>query len=787
MIKQINTFVLMRPVITIILMLMIVVSAASGLKNTRIISDFEVFFSDKNPELKAYRLLQDTYSKSDNLFFIISPHNKQVFSQEAMLAIEALTQKSWLLPYANRVNSLTNYQHTQANEDDLLVGDLIPDAQLVTPEELLVAKAIALAEPTLVNKLIRPVADVTGVNVTVQLPGVAKHKEIPETVAAARLLKAEIEKEYPVDIRITGRVMNNTAFREFAIQDLKELVPFALILALICVAAYIYSASGSLVTMLSATTAVIVIIFASILTALGIGIWLGMGVSPPVANAPTIILTLAIADSIHILVSFFQQLRLGHSRVEAMKESVRLNFQPVFITSITTVVGFLSLNFSDSPPFHDLGNIVAMGVIAAWIFSIVLLPALMMVLPLNINKRQDNDSSSAMEKVAGWVINKRISILFVSFVVIVTSLSFLPQNKINDVWAEYFHESTWPRSNGDYMRANLTSTNTLEFNLSSGEEGGVSEPEYLQKIEEFSNWLKQKDRVIHVFTFSDVMKRLNKNMHGDEASWYKLPDERNLAAQYLLLYELSLPYGLDTTNQISMDKSATRVVATLKTSSSEDVLALQQSAMNWLSANAPEAMFDRGASSDIMFAHIGARNVRSMLLGSFLALLVISIILMIALKSVRFGLLSLIPNLVPAAVAFGIWGAFVGEIGLSLSVVAGMTLGIVVDYTVHFLSKYLRAQRENNLSTEESIRYAFNTVGVALIVTTIILVANFAVLAMSKFALNGDMGIMTAMTIIIALLVDFLLLPAIILSFWKEKGEQSVNDDVSEIICSKAA
>jgi predicted RND superfamily exporter protein len=775
MINHDKRLVLKHPIITIFFMLLIVLVAAMGLKDAKIISDFEVFFGETNPELKAYHALQDTYSKSDNVFFIVTPHNKQVFSKEAMLAVEYITEQSWFLPYANRVNSLTNYQHTQADEDDLLVGDLIENVQDATPKDFARAQQIALSEPTLVNRLIRVKSDVTGVNVTVQLPGEELHKEIPLVVVAARALKIEIEKKYPVDIRITGRIMNKTAFREFAIQDLKTLVPFALLLALICIAAYIYSASGSLVTMISATSSVIIIIFAAILTALGLGIWFGIDISPPVANAPTIILTLAIADSIHILVSFFQQMRLGNSRFDAMKESLRLNAQPVFITSVTTVVGFLSLNFSDSPPFHDLGNVVAMGVVAAWLFSIVLLPALMMIMPLNIYKSQEKDTSAAMSKIANWVINKRIAILVSSVVIITVSLAFLPQNRINDVWAEYFQEGTWPRDNGDYMREHLTSTNTLEFNLSSGIEGGVSEPEYLQTIEDFAQWLRTQSRVMHVFTFSDIMKRLNKNMHADKEEWYRLPKERNLAAQYLLLYELSLPYGLDTANQVNMDKSATRLIVTLKSSATDDVLALQSDSMNWLKNNAPEAMFDRGASSDIMFAHIGARNVRSMLLGSIAALLVISIILMVALKSVRFGLLSLIPNLIPAAVAFGIWGAFVGEIGLSLSIVAGMTLGIVVDYTVHFLSKYLRAQRENNLNTKDSIHYAFNTVGVALLVTTIILVANFSVLAMSSFALNADMGIMTAMTIVIALVVDFLLLPAIILTLWKDKPEPSGN------------
>ena len=152
-----------------------------------------------------------------------------------------------------------------------------------------------------------------------------------------------------------------------------------------------------------------------------------------------------------------------------------------------------------------------------------------------------------------------------------------------------------------------------------------------------------------------------------------------------------------------------------------------------------------------------------MLTGTSIALVLISLILIFALRSLKLGLVSLIPNLAPAAMGFGLWGMLYGQVGLGLSVVIGMTLGIVVDDTVHFLSKYLRARREQGLSSQDAVRYAFHTVGIALFVTTLVLVAGFMVLTQSAFKLNADMGLLTAITIAIALVVDFIFLPPLLM------------------------
>ncbi len=186
---------------------------------------------------------------------------------------------------------------------------------------------------------------------------------------------------------------------------------------------------------------------------------------------------------------------------------------------------------------------------------------------------------------------------------------------------------------------------------------------------------------------------------------------------------------------------------------------------------APE-MYSYGSGLSLVFAFISKRNIDSMLTGITAALVLISFILIAALGSVKYGLLSLIPNLFPAILAIGLWGYIQGQIGLAVAVVAAISLGIVVDDTVHFLTKYLRAKKEKNMSAEDAIRYSFNTVGSAIVITSVALAAGFSVLVLSGFYVNFSMGILTVIAIIFALLTDFLFLPGVILAADKEKKNQ---------------
>ena len=510
------------------------------------------------------------------------------------------------------------------------------------------------------------------------------------------------------------------------------------------------------------TLATTLIMGFSILTGMGLAGWSGILLTPISANAPTIILTLAVADSIHVLVTLFYEMRHGKPKYDAIRESLRVNHQPVFITSVTTAIGFLSLNFSDSPPFRDLGNIVAMGVMSAYIYSVFFLPAIMAVFPLRV-KVVSSSHNGLIDKLSDWVINNRNSLFWSMMIIIIVLSAKIPQIQIDEKFNEYFDTRYQFRGDNDYVIEHLTGFESIEYSLNAADSGGVSNPVYLKKVDEFAQWYRQQPGVIYVGTLTDTMKRLNKNMHGDDEAYYRLPEERDLSAQYLLLYELSLPFGLDLNNQINIDKSSTRFTAILESVSTQHALALEKRAQKWLRENAPPEMASHGASPLIMFSHIAKRNIDSMMIGNTLALLLISAILIAVLRSFKLGLISTVPNLVPMFMTFGLWAWVVGEIGLAVSVVAPVALGIIVDDTVHFLSKFRRARVELGKTTEEAIRYSFHTVGPALFLTSLILVCGFLVLTFSGFRMNVQLGYMTTIAIIFALLADFLFLPTLIM------------------------
>ncbi|MES9941568.1 MAG: MMPL family transporter [Candidatus Thiodiazotropha sp. 6PLUC2] len=753
-------FVLKHKIIVLLLSVAISLLMGSGVQHLRFNNDYRMFFSEENPQLNAFEQLQNTYTKTDNILFVIEPKDGKVFTHETLTAVSELTHEAWQIPYSIRVDSITNFQYTYAEGDDLIVEDLVLNPESLDDNTLAEKQQIATTDPLLVNRLISPSAHTTGVNVTVQLPG-KKLTEVPEAAAKAMDMAKNLEAKYPnIKVHLTGMVMMNNAFPTASQDDMKSLYPVMFAAVSLVLVLMLRSIPG--------TVSTLIIIVLMIIATLGVTGWLGIKMSPPTTTVPIVIMTLAIADCVHILVNFLHFMRDGESKYQAMMESLRINLQPIFLTTLTTMIGFLSLNFSDAPPFRDMGNMAAMGVVLAFLLSITFLPAMMMLLPVKALSG-DTMGSIAMVRFAEFVIRNKKRLLWGMGLLILFLIAQIPNNRLDDQFVKYFDETITFRQATDFATENLTGIYRIEYSLDSKETGGINDPAYLHKVEEFAQWYRQQPDVLHVNSITDIMKRLNRNMHEDNDSWYRLPDQRDLSAQYLLLYEFSLPFGLDLNNQINVKKSATRLTVTLNSISTQQLLKIEEDAQQWLLANAPDLRSD-GASPSVMFAHIGSRNIIAMLKGTTIALVVISFILVIALKSLRIGTISLIPNLVPIGMAFGLWGLTVGEIGLALSIVSGMTLGIVVDDTVHFLSKYLRARREKNLPREDAVRYAFSTVGTALWVTSLVLIVGFGILAFSQFQLNAGMGLLTAITLGLALIADFLFLPPLLIYFGGKKS-----------------
>ncbi len=756
--------------LVLIVSILLFLFAASGARFLSFNNDGRVFFSKDNPQLQALEAIENTYNKLENVFYVVAPNDGDVFTRETLSAIEDLTDKAWKIPYSSRVESITNYQHTEVEEDDLIVRDLVENGLEFSDEDLARVKKIALAEPLLINKTISKTGHVTGVNVNILMPQKGAN-EATEVALFARDIAKQFQEKYPdINLYLTGGVMMDNGFNEASEDDMSTLIPVMFVILLLIVGFSIRSVAGTFGTL--------VVILLSMFTGLGFAGWTGLSLNPASANAPIIILTLSVADSIHLLVTMFQGMRKGKPKNEAIAESVRLNLQPVFLTSATTAIGFMTMNFSDAPPFRDLGNIVAVGIMAAFVYSVLLLPALMAILPVKDKSREDSECKNC-DRLADFVIGKRRALFWVMLAIMIGVSLGTTKIELNDNFVKYFDDRYDFRRATDFTEENLTGFDIIEYSLESGESAGINDPEYLQTVENFANWMREQPKVVHVLTLTDTMKRLNKNMHGDDESYYRIPEKRDLAAQYLLLYEMSLPFGLDLNNIINVDKSATRMIVTLTDTTTMELRATDDRARDWLKANAPAHMFTYGSGISITWAHISERNIHSMLGASFMALALISALLIFALKSFKLGMLSLIPNLAPAFMAFGAWGFLVGRVGLAVSVLVSLTLGIVVDDTVHFLSKYLRGRREGGKSPAEAVRYAFNTVGTALWVTTLALVIGFGILSFSGFKVNSDMGLMTAVTITLALIIDFLFLPTLLMKVEETSDETNKTDYIA--------
>ena len=751
----------------VLLVIAVTVGFAQGMSKLEFSSNYRVFFSDENPELAAFEDLQATYTKNDNILFVIEPAKKEsgaAFTNKTLALVEKLTAEAWKIPYAIRVDSISNFQYTNATGDNLIVSDLVVAAENLSLDELLLRKKIALNEPLLLNNLVTSSGGVTAINVVLQYPEV-NLLEVPEAVSAARDLRDKMETEFSeINIYLTGVSMLNNAFSEVGLHDAGTLTPLMFIVILVM--------SWLILRFFAGTVVIFLVVAFSTVIGMGVAGFFGVKLTPISMSASTVILTLAVADSIHILISLRVLMREGLAKTEAILEAVRLNFMPVTITSITTIVGFLALNFSDSPPFWHLGNITAVGILSAWLLSITLLPAVISLLPVKIRFTEKVEwAQKIMSLLADFVISSYRKILVCVGLLVLTFSGFIPTIDFNDQWVEYFDERVEFRRESDQALKSF-GLYPVEFSVPALNSGGISEPEYLKHLEKFTDFLAAETGVLHVYSITDVMKRLNKNMHGDDEAFYRTPDTRELSAQYLLLYELSLPYGLDLNDRINIDKSATRVTAMLQKASTSETKQFLENSRRWMADNLPEYMQSQPTSAQVMFTYITERNIHNMIFGTIVAILAIAMIMMFALRSFRLGLLSMIPNGLPLLMTFGAWALLFGEVGFSVATVASISLGIIVDDTVHFLSKYVRAKNEKGLSVEESIRYAFSNVGMAIVVNTIILICGFLVLTASAFKMNVDLGLMTIFSILFAIFLDFLLLPALLLIIDKKHTKE---------------
>lgn len=758
MIHSISAFLVRQRLFLFIASLVFAAVMASGLTQITYKADYRVMFSSHNEYLEAFEHLQDTYTKVDNVVFILEPRNGNALSTEAIHAQQWLTERGWLLPYSIRVDSLSNFQHTFADGDELIVENLIPEDFDGSPDALRAVERRVNSEQTIRDHYLSPDGALSVVMVTLELPEdqTKALPELMETEGGVLALEAAFRAAHPdVTLHVTGLATSNYYLGTVAAQDMQVLMPLLLVVALVLVGIMTRSVANSFVTL-------IIVAVAIIATMGGFG-YTGIPLNNVSSVAPVVILTLAVAHCVHLLCYYSLRLREGHDKVTAMQLSLESNLRAIFFTTFTTAVGFLGMTTIDSPPFVQFGCVSSAGIVMAYLFGHTLLPQLAIWLSRPSAQAQQTTRRGPHQVAVDWVIRHPRPVFYSTLLLSAALSAGMLLNDMNDDNVGYFNKEMPVRVAMDLAERHGMGMNFIAYSLDSGSEYGISDPAYLAKVEAFMEWARQQPEVVTASAFTDVLKRLNQTMHGDDPAWYRLPESRELASQYMLMYEMSLPMGMDLNDQTNTDKSSMRVMLGTKMMKAKETLALEQRAQAWMAANIPELQA-HGTGPTIMFAHIGQNSIKSAATGSLVAVTIICLCMIFGFGSIRLGVMALLPNIFPSAIAIGLWGFFSGEVNVAIAVIFTISSGIIVDDTIHLFSKFADGLRKG-LGVNDSIRYSFEHAGQGVLITTVVLSSGFAMLALSDFNINKMLGILVSGTIVIAIIFDILFLPSVLKVF----------------------
>ena len=743
------------------LVLIAVCLLATGLTKLTFNPDLETYFPEGHPAVIRYNEIDDMFIPTDNLIIAVHSNEGTLFNGDSLKVIEELTKKSWTIPYSVRVDSLTNYSYVKSVNDDLIVEPFIEEAEKKSIEFFEKRENLVAGEDIIYKSLISEDKKTSVVSIIVDPPGPNKEDQNSELINyILGFIEPIKESNENLDIRLLGNPYLDYISPRIVKAEMPVVMPLMLLLIFFIVFLMIRSYVAVLATF-------VVILMSLIATFGSIGI-LGNPLNQMVTTIPILIITLALADCIHLFSIYFQNRVKGISSKESMEKSLEMNIQPLFLTTISTCIGFLCLNFIEVAPLRDFGNAVAIGIGFAFIFTIFFIAPIVSFFEVKTASKVTKQTRFSTS-VGSFILKNGNKLIFS-----ITSISFLillciPMNELDENPTQMYAEGfTSFSSDTLWLDEKLSVTFPVNF-LATNEEGQVSDPDFLEILDKFSVWLEEREQVNHVTSLANNMKNLNKSMHGDDPEWKKIPENADLSAQYLFFYEMSLPMGLDLNSSISQDRKSTKISATLKDMSANEFKEFNNEVLGYLRQNNLENMISEPSSFRVIFTYMVEAIVNSLLYGLFIGILLITLIIGLFFRSYLLPTLSIFPNILPIGMGFGLWGLFVGDVGFMVAVGMGSTLGVIVDFTVHFLSKYELARKEFKKSVEESVIYSFETVGFALIIMTVVLALGFSVLNLVTFIPIQDFAKFSVICFIGGLIINFLFLPNLLMKFDKRK------------------
>ena len=741
--------------LSILFCLVLLIASFRGVGGIAFSPDMEQFFPEDYPISENHAHIEDTFYSSDSVIIAIGVDEGTVFNPRILNLIEEITDKAWSTPHSIRVDSLSNFSFVRVEVDDLVVEPFIEESLEWDQKKINERSTLIEKEEQAYGTILSKDKKTTFINISIDAPREDVEKEYAESMEHIFAFMDPLKKEYPeADMRYAGIVYIEYLSPLIVKAEMPILIPtllFVILLSLFILLRNVVAVISSLV----------VIVF-SVITSVGILGHFNSTVSQPFLMVPILVATLAVADCVHLFNVYFQS-KLEKNAKDSIIKSLRLNLEPLLLTSLTTSIGFLCLNLAPIPALRVVANGIVIGVVAAFVFSIFFLAPLMSFFNVKASSQIENQTKLS-KRVGQFSLKNRKKIIWLVPLFSIFFMSFIPLNETKDNPMEFYSDRfTSVTEDTKWLAKRLGGTFLVTYEYVS--EDLISDPEYLRQLDDLTSWLEKQDEVLSVNSLSKIIKNLNRTLNGDDQSWYVIPEDSELIAQYLFFYEMSLPFGLDLASSINQERTSTKITVSLKEIDNKAFIKFYDKVENYANLSIVSGNLSEGGGTRSVMSFMGMILAEQLLYALIIGFVVITLTIALFYRSLSTGLITAIPNVLPIGVAFGIWGIFSSNVSMLVSLGIGCTLGIVVDFSVHFLSKYLHARRDLGLTAEESILYAFETVGFPLTIMTVSLCLGFAVLLLASFMpLRGFAGI-TMVSFVAALIIDLLLFPAILIAW----------------------
>jgi predicted RND superfamily exporter protein len=743
---------------------LIVIMLASSLKHLEIDGSYRIWFEKDAKILKEYDAFRDEFSNDDGIV-IVFQDKEGIFNKKALSSIQRLTEALWEMPHIDRVDSITNYQHVHSEAerpDDVLVDDFImEDLSEATPAYLQNRKEVATHDSIITDSFISKDGTTTMIFARLE-PNANEHGDISAEMMGYLTPLIETESNNTgYKYWLNGGPPMTQAFVDIAGSDAMIFTPLVFLSSMILLFLLFRRVSGALIPL-----AVVLFTFLSVLA---VQTLLGYKLNNFTANIPVFIVAIGIADAVHIYSVWLMGKKEGKENIEAVYSSLQKNFLPILLTSLTTTVGFSTLAISKVVPVATLGIATASGAVLAFVISVVWMPAVLLLLKKPIKSGDLEKSQIKSYGYGNFIVRNDKKIILIGTLItliIGTGLAFV---KVDSNTIRYFDKDVEIRKSAEFTMDNLTGSMSYILLVDSGQTDGIKEPEFLRTIEKFyTDYQKTFPKDVRdMISLMDTIKRYNEIMnHKNE-----IPDDRNLVAQYLLLYSMGLPQGKEITDQMDFDQRKLRInVLTNIVDTSKDMKMINYAKEWW--AKTPYRLTLTGQTA--MYAYMQKDITDTLIYSLSLTILIVSLMMLLIFKRLKILWILLLPNLLPVVLVIGMMGWLGLTIDMGVAIAGAIIIGVAVDDTIHFLVKYFDA-RKRGLGMAETFDEVLHYAGRAILFTTVVLSLSFSMFVFSTFTPNQNFGVVTATALAIALIIDLIYLPAL-LSVMDAKKDYSLEE-----------